>query len=515
MAEITRREFNKRVAAGLGAAALSGVTGLGRAAPRSPNIVFICSDQHSYKYTGYAGHPIVKTPNLDRIASQGVAFESAYCAHPVCVASRASMMTGVYPSDVNSFCNSTVWDGSHPTWGTLLRQAGYYTRAIGKMDLNDDFDTGFEEIDTSHGHRHNPDITSLFRRPTAYRVGEREGVDGQPRDKRHRDADRTAKAVEFIEKESRGLGRPWALYVGLTEPHPRFVALRKYWEMYPPEGMDLPNIPQGHLEDLHLVYQELRHFKRIATPIPEERVRRARSGYYGMITELDEYVGKIWTALERTGQLENTIFVYTSDHGESLGEHGLWYKNNLYDVAARVPLIVAGPGLPKGKRVTAPVGHVDLVYTLLELANAPRPEALRGTSLLPLIGLKRGEGPRFAYSECHSEGNCTGSFLIRKGDWKYIHFTWYEGLLFNLREDPGELRNRANDPSARDVLIDLQKTLSELVDPEEVTVRAFQRQRQMLEDWGNRMTEQELYERFRGRLGDGQARALAAKVKGR
>ena len=123
-----------------------------------PNLVYICSDQHSFRFTGYAGHPLVQTPNLDRIARQGVTFTNAYCGSPVCVPSRACLMTGMYPSDCGSFCNSTVWDGSHPTWGTRLSNAGYDCRATGKMDLNLDFDMGFQETDTRNGHCRNPDI---------------------------------------------------------------------------------------------------------------------------------------------------------------------------------------------------------------------------------------------------------------------------------------------------------------------------------------------------------------------
>jgi len=518
MSEMTRREFGKNLAGVVSVTALASVLSEDMAFVRNnkkPNIVFICSDQHGYKYTGYAGHPIVKTPNLDRIAGRGVVFTNAYCGHPVCVASRSSMMTGMYASDCNSFCNSTVWDGSHPLWGTRLRGAGYYCRAIGKMDLNDDFDTGFEEIKTNYGHRHNPDITSLFRRPVAYRVRERDGVDGGFRKKRHEDASRTETAIDFLSNESRKLNQPWALYVGLTEPHPGFVALKQYYEIYPTYGVDIPNIPPGHLEELHLVFQELRHFKRIATPILEERIRRARAGYYGLISELDEYIGQIWDKLEQTDQLENTVFIYTSDHGESLGEHGLWYKNNLYDVASHIPLVVAGYGLPKRVTVDTPVAHVDLCATLLDLSGAEIPSTLRGHSLLSLIYGKLEHHPGFAYSECHSEGNCTGSFMIRKGDWKYIHFTWYDDLLFNVAEDPGELNNLINDPDTEGIQSELKDALYSQVNPEEVTVRAFKTQEMMLQDMVNRMNEQELFETFRGRMGPGLARALAAKCKGR
>jgi choline-sulfatase len=509
----TRRTFAKSLAAGLSASALAS-TGASAAAPGSkPNILFICSDQHGWKYTGFAGHPIVKTPNLDRIATQGVVFSNTYCGSPVCTPGRASMMTGMHASDCGSYCNSTVWDGSHPTWGTRLRRAGYETRATGKLDLNDDFDMGFKEVETSHGHRHGPDITSLFRRPVGYRIGEREDVTGSPRDKRHKDAKLTQNAIEFIRNESRSVGRPWVQYVGLSQPHPSFVALQKYWDQYPLEQIDLPGVPLDYLDRQHLMFQELRHFKRVATPISEKRVRLARRGYYGMIGELDEYVGQLWSALEDTAQLENTVFIYTSDHGEMLGDHGLWYKNNLLDPAARVPLVIAGPGIPKGKSIDTPVAHIDLIATMVEWAGGDSSQ-LRGHSLAPMIAGESGSHPGFAYSESHSEGNCTGSFMIRKSGWKYIHFTWYDDLLFNLADDPNERLNRVDDPRARPILEELRAILGRQADTEQVTRNAFAKQQAMLDDFARKMSEDELAKMLQGRLGKGLARVMAARAKG-
>ena len=518
---MNRREFNANMIKGLSASTLAAMGLLSVAddaqgkTPKKPNIVFICSDQHAYKYSGYRGHPLVKTPNMDRIARNGTVFESCYSGNPVCVPARTSMMTGMYASDCNSFCNSTVWDGSHPLWPKRLKDAGYYCWATGKLDLNDKYDTGFVEVDTRHGHASKPDITSLFRRPVGYRINEREGVTGKSSTNRNSDVKKTATALKFINKQSAELKQPWVMYVGFHEPHPKFVGYEKYYNMYYPNQVDMPNIPPGHLEDLHLVYQELRHFKRIATPVPEERIRRARAAYYAMITELDEYIGRLLDALEKSGQLKNTIIIYTSDHGESLGEHGLWYKNNLYDVAARVPLIMMGPGIPKGKRVTSPVGHVDVVATILDWVKINRPPELRGYSLTPLLTGISGDHPGFAFSETHSEGNCTGSFMIRKGDWKYIHFTWYDDLLFNVKEDPYEFNNRINDLTTQEIQAELKSILDSLLDTEEITMRAFKTQDTMLNNWASRMSEDELVEQFKSRLGKGQARSMVKMVKER
>ena len=461
------------------------------------------------------GHPFVKTPNMDRIARDGTVFEDCYTGNPVCVPGRSSMMTGMYASDCNSFCNSTVWDGSHPLWSKRLKDVGYCCWATGKLDLNDKLDTGFVEVETKHGHASNPDITSLFRRRVGYRIGSREGVNGKSSINRNDDINKAKTALKFINEQSADLKQSWALYVGFHEPHPKYVGFEKYYNMYYPNQVDMPNIPPGHLEDLHLVYQELRHFKRIATPIPEERIRRARAAYYAMISELDEYIGWLMDALEKSDQLKNTIFIYTSDHGESLGEHGLWHKNNLYDGAARVPLIMMGPSIPKGARVTSPVGHVDVVATLLEWAKIKQPPELRGYSLAPLLKGKSDDHPGFAFSETHSEGNCTGSFMIRKGDWKYIHFTWYDDLLFNVKEDPNEFNNRINDQSASEILEELKSILNNQVDTEEVTLKAFKTQEEFLKNLVKGKTEDEIYDQFLSRLGKGQARSMAKMVKDR
>lgn len=478
---------------------------------RRPNILFICSDQHTGWALGAAGGPVVKTPNLDRLAARGVMFRNTYTGNPVCVPGRACLMTGRFASDVESYCNSTPFDGRCPTWGNRLRNAGYHTWATGKMDLWKGKDLGFEEEETSHGHCEDPDITSLFRAPVCFRPKERNNANGTFADRQAPDQPKVDRAMRFLRERSTKLAKPWVMYVGLSKPHPKFEAATKYRDVYPPSQMPLPVIPEGYLERRHTMFQILANFKNLATPVPVERVQRARSAYFGLITELDGLIGSLLEELDRTGQTGNTVVVYTSDHGEMLGEHGLWLKNVLLEGAARVPFIIAGPGIPVGRRVDAPVSHVDLVRTLLDIAGAPVDKTLRGHSLLPLMRGDAGQAPPFVFSESHSEGNCTGSFMIRKGDWKYLYFSGDEPLLFHLKEDPGELRNLAGRSETKEIQRELHKLLLSVVDPDRVTDAAFRKQRRILEEMVRAKTRDEFYETLVGRLGKAQASVLTAQ----
>ncbi len=480
------------------------------AAARRPNILFLCSDQHTSAALGVNGHPIVKTPNLDRLAAAGVNFRNAYSGNPVCVPGRASLMTGMYASDVGSYCNSTPFDGRVPTWGNRLKDSGYQCWATGKMDLCEGKDLGFREEKTSHGHWTGPDITSLFRMPTCFRPEERRNADGSFSDREAPDRDKADRAIRFLKEEAPKSKQPWCMYVGLTKPHPKFDAAVKYEQIYPPAKMPLPKWPEGYLEKRHHVFQTLANFKNIQPSVPAERVRRARAAYFGLITELDEQIGNILNELDRTDQRDNTLIVYTADHGEMLGEHGLWLKNCLLDGANRVPLILAGAGLPKGKTVETPVSHADMVATMLDLSGVGVAKGLRGHSLAPAAGAH----PGFAFSESHSEGNCTGSFMIRKGDWKYLYFTGGEPLLFNMKEG-GEFVNLARDKKYAGVQKELHGHLTSLLDPDAVTHAAFQRQDEVLRGLIKENSRADFYDMLVGRLGPIQARLLADRHYGR
>lgn len=514
--DITRRNFAKGLAAGVGAAM---VPPMALAQSRDgivkrPNIVYICSDQHSGQLLmGGPGRDVpVRTPNLERLAARGVYFRNAYCGSPLCAPGRASMATGRFASDVGSYGNTTVFEGGAPTWGNYLRDAGYFCWATGKMDLTSAVDLGFQQVETTHEHFIKPDITELFRRPTCYRVDERRLVDGFAGERAKADQERLARGLAFVEEQAATRKTPWAAYIGVVTPHPPFIAPQKYLDLYPTDQIQLPNIPQGSLEHQHLVYQVLRNFSLQSTPISEERVRRARSAYYAMITELDDHLGSIIDALEQHGTLKDTVFIYTSDHGEMHGDHGLWLKRSLYEGSARVPIIMAGAGLPEGKVIDTPISDVDLTATLLDLGGVPRPNNLRGRSLLPLIHGDANAAPPHVYCECHTEGNCTGSFMIRKGDWKYLYFSFYgNNHLFDLRVDPCEMNNLAGRPETASIENEMHEALTSLVDPDAVTLRGFERVEQVLASMVQKHDAHSFYEVLGGRLGQGQAALLAQK----
>jgi choline-sulfatase len=479
---------------------------------RPPNIVFVVCDQHSGRFLGLNGFPLVQTPNLNRLAARGVNFQNCYSNNPVCVPARASLMTGMFASDVGSFGNATPLGPDTLTWGNHLRSHGYYCWATGKMDLTHGGDYGFHELEVSNGHSLNPDITSLFRAPVCMYLPERPQVNGWFRDHTSPDRERAQRALQFLRAEMPKLRQPWAAYVGFTMPHPRWVAQRKYLGIYPPEKMPLPAVPLNYLDERPAPFTLLANFHNVSAPISRKRIQRARAAYFGMISELDEHVGWLLDELDRSGEAENTLFIYTSDHGEMLGDNGLWFKDVLLENAARVPLIMAGAGLPQGKTIRMPVSHVDMVPTILDIAGVPRPQTLRGHSLLPLIHGQAGAKPGFAFSESHSTGNITGSFMIRKGDWKYIYFTGDKPLLFNLKEDPSELHNLAEQPEMTGLIGELHQHLTSLVDPDAVTYRAFDKQHQILMNLVDSLDAESFYKRLLSRMGPAQSRVLTHEL---
>lgn len=506
-----RRDFLRISTAAVGLPSLLNIASCGKDGEAArPNVLFICADQFNAACAGFAGHPLVYTPNLDRLARRGVVFTNCYSNSPVCVPARAAMFTGLYPHEVQSYDNAAPFDGRVPGWTNRLTDSGYLCRATGKLDFLFNRDYGMVEVDTGHGHDLNPDITAYFRNPIVPRVDSRAQIEAYVDEKPHGDTRSVAETVRFLDQDVPGLGnKPWVQYVGLTSPHPRWSIPERFYRMYNPENIYPPQLPGGWPPDLHPVMAANTHYNKFdLAPFPESVVRRARAAYYGTITQLDGWLGEILNSLEKNGQAENTVVIFTADHGEMLGEHGMWFKSCPYDPAARVPLVIAGPGF-EPKAVDAPVSHVDLAATILELSALEPFPGLRGKSLVPLVqGGETGQ-ERWAYSELNNEGNITGTFWVRKGEWKYIYFVGYPPLLFNLKDDPGEFDNLAGVDKYREVESELHDLLRSVVDPEAVSAAAFAHQKARLEKDLARLEEPEIYRRYSSRLGE----EFAAKLK--
>ena len=276
--------------------------------------------------------------------------------------------------------------------------------------------------------------------------------------------------------------QPWALNVSFIAPHFPLIVPQRFWDMYSPDDVDMPTLPSGHLAQQHAVYQRMqRMFGLIA--FPEEQVRRGRAAYYGLISYLDEKVGRLLAALEETGQDRNTLVVYISDHGEMAGEHGMWRKSNFYEQSVRIPMLLRWPGvLPAGRRVSGVVSLVDLVATLVEAAQAPVITPLSGTSLLALA---RGDAIGWkdeAFAEYLAHGVARPMAMLRRGRFKLNYSLDDRPELFDLTTDPGEFHDLATDPDYHTVLEDMRASLLARWDPVQLeqVVRRSQRERLLI-----------------------------------
>ena len=435
-----------------------------------PNFLIIMSDEHGPMWSSAYGHPFVRTPNMERLADMGATFDAAYCNAPLCVPSRLSFMTGRYVSNCEGWDNAKPLPSDVLTFPYALRSVGYDTALAGKMHLvgqDDLHGFGAQLSYDAHGGGHraddaaeNPALSTGGMHPIhLWDDGAPTAAEPWQSVKEARagtgpmiDADDAAEAaaLAYLRDPARR-DSAWALCVGFVAPHFPFIVPERWFSMYWPEFADLPDNPPGHLANLPPAARRLRRWFGF-DGYSDDEIRRARAAYYGLITYLDDKIGSLLDALDETGMAENTVVVHTSDHGESLGEHGLWRKMNFYEQSARVPLQIAWPGvIGGGQRFSGAASLVDATATILDAAGVDeRTVALMnpdGASLLPQL---RGEDvpPRdFAFSEHLAHGTDKPMAMLREGRWKLIygHGDPPETELYNLETDPGEFRNLADD----------------------------------------------------------------------
>ena len=452
------------------------------------------SDEHNPHAMGVAGHPLAQTPHLDRLAARGTRFTSAYTTSPICVPARAGFATGKYPHQIGYWDNADPYEGAVPSWHHLLRSRGHRVVSIGKLHFRGlpGDDHGFsQELLPMHVVDGIGDVKGLVRQDIPRRNGydklaKLAGPGESPYTRYDRDI--AARAQAWLRGEaSRHRDKPWALFVSFVCPHFPLVAPPEFYGRYP---LDAIPLPKQYLTGERPDHPYLRDYDRCAAYDAgfggdHEKVRRAIAGYLGLVSFMDDNVGKVLRALDDAGLASDTRIVYTSDHGDNVGARGLWGKSTMYEESAGVPLLLAGPGIASAERCSTPASHVDLFPFFLEGAGEPAPtDGYHGIS--PLALAAGGHTDRAVISEYHAIGSTSGVTMLRKGRWKYVHCVRYRPQLFDLEQDPEELVDRAADPACRAVLAGLQAELRRFCDPDEVDARAKRRQAELLARHGGR-----------------------------
>lgn len=361
-------------------------------AAAKPNVLFLICDDLNCDLACY-GHPQVQSPAIDGLARRGLLFQRAYCQYPLCGPSRASFMTGLYP-DQTLVRRNAIYIREHlpnvQTMSQLFRSNGYVATRVGKIyhyNVPKHIGTSGHDDPYSWDFTFNPrgrdktDEDLIFSLRKGQYGGTLSWLAADGTDEEQTDGIAATLAVEQIKAHARS-GQSFFLAVGLYRPHTPYVAPRKYFEMYPTSKIEVPEVPDGYLETLPKPAQLSLTRKKDQLDLADSLARKAIQAYYASITFADAQVGRILGALAETGLDKNTIVVFTSDHGYHMGEHGHWQKTTLFENAARVPLIIAGPGVTaRGRSTTSPAEMVDFYPTLAELCELSPPKYVSGVSL--------------------------------------------------------------------------------------------------------------------------------------
>ena len=471
---LDRRQFSAMLAGSLLAR-----SALGQVAPRSKrkNVLFLMTDQHRPAALGINGNTPARTPNLDALARSGTRFDHAYCTTPVCVPSRASLLTGLWTHNHGAVNNDTGWPYEHKTLAHYLDDAGYFTGLIGKMHFVDAQTHGFEyHIDGNDwlqylgpktqifadeiGEHPNsgadfPEIDDLWKESgdpwTGHVVDDgREGPTGlggisKLEEKDHVESFVTRESIRFLKKYGNG-PEPFFLITSYLKPHGPLTPVQRFYLQYPADQMKLPDT--WHKENLTTLPKELlnsiEHDWLTPELYTEENAKKRMTLYYASLAQMDDNVGKMLEALHDLGLEEDTIVLYTSDHGKMLGEHGLWQKTVFYEQPVGVPLIVRAPGVTKaGACCETPVSLVSVEPTLLDLCGIAVPAGLDGESLATDLRDPETTRSTIVYSE-YALQTKGAKAMVRQDDFKYVSYSHdAPDQMFNLRKDPEEVDNLA------------------------------------------------------------------------
>jgi iduronate 2-sulfatase len=424
---------------------------------RRPNVLLIMSDDLNTNLGTY-GHPVVKTPNIDRLARRGVRFDRAYNQFPLCNPSRASLLTGLRPDTIRVYELVTHFRQNRPdavTLPQLFKNSGYVTARVGKIyhyGVPGQIGTAGLDDPPSWDETVNPRGVDKDEEPVLTNYTPTRGLGSAlafhaspAADDEHTDGKVASEAIGLLERNK---DRPFFIAAGFYRPHCPYIAPQKYFDMYPLEQIEVPRVSPAQLAQ----YPSPAFFTQPPNwGLTEQQERETIRGYYASISFMDANVGRVLDALDRLALADTTIVVFMSDHGYSLGEHGQWMKQMLFEESARNPLIVAGPGVDAhGKGSPRTVEYLDLYPTLAGLAGLRAPGGLEGRSLVPLLQEPTMPWNHAALTQVRRGTAAAGFFMgytIRTERWRYTE--WEDGKrgaeLYDEKSDPGEMRNRASD----------------------------------------------------------------------
>lgn len=448
------------------------------------NVLIIMSDQHNRSVMGCAGDALARTPNLDRLASEGMQFTNAYTASPLCVPARTSFLTSKLPS------RNRVWDNAHIlnsgalTWLHRLPKAGYETALIGRMH--------FEGPDQSHGFQKTISLGPFAVHPGMYDAMRvyKDGVpsaSGQNRSVMEVTGGKGKGPYEVIDErvtqstcsylqqkaEDGSDAKPFVAVTGFLLPHCPFIGDPEAFDYYY-QRLPEPTVTQDYIDNLPEGVRRYLSARDLQTPLDPKRVRSCQAAYYAMIESMDRLVGQILDTLDDTGLAKNTLVVYVSDHGELLNTHGCWAKGCYYEGSAGIPLIARCPGLiPASSQCSSVVSLMDIGPTVLELANAECLPFADGISLLSSLAGESQHDEQPAFSELFDSRTGVGSAMVRSGPWKLWQFSDDSpDILFNLDLDPDEERNAVDDVDTQDILDALRSQLHNVINLESTVVQS-------------------------------------------
>lgn len=441
---------------------------------RKPNILFIMADQLMPFLTGAYGHTVVRTPNLDRLVREGVRFDNAYTPYPLCGPTRAAIATGKYASELGIVDNACIFPSDHLTYSHYLTLAGYDCVASGKLHyVGADQLHGFSRRLTTDIYpedlrwlqNRDPDLAAQEQhkgKHAAQYIAAAIRVEQGWYPNLSYDEEVVFRSMEFLRAQGLEKRRaiaagtdherpPFLLFSSFHHPHDPFIPPLEYWNLYEDVEIDLPDLPDNLHETYSVLDRWLNQWHAVDQyPVTDpDSLRVVRRAYYALVTYIDDKVGQLLHELERNNLLDETVIVFTGDHGDMLGEKGMVQKRNFYEWSLRVPLIFRFPhGEYAGTTLQQPVSLLDLLPTFLDLGGVPEHLPVRGHNLMPLI---RGERTQSwdVFAESHAEGVYGTCFMLRTERYKYIYIAHRDGVdvqLFDMQNDPQEWHNLAGKP---------------------------------------------------------------------